>query len=129
MMCLLHDHTGSLYQRQEANLVLFILRGAKHLLNLSYRRSTPRTRALPADPQVCKQKHLQQGQDTMDRDLIPTTPCPQSCEVGKAALRRHRRKICKALEDTQIISMIKGKVMTFCCYNLMQKFLLRICVL
>lgn len=54
MMWLFRGHTGNLYQRQEDNLDLFILRGAKHLLNSSYRRSTPRIRALPADPQfVC----------------------------------------------------------------------------
>lgn len=51
-------HTGSLYQRQEGNLVLFILRGAEQLLNSSYTKSTPRIHALPSDLQVIRSINL-----------------------------------------------------------------------
>lgn len=45
-------HTGSLYKRQEGNSDLFILRGAEHLLDSLYRRSTLRIHALPSDLQL-----------------------------------------------------------------------------
>jgi len=66
----------SLNHRQEDSLDLCVLRGAKHLLNSSYRRSTLRIHALPADPQlICSVNGLQGGRATMERDLIPTTSC------------------------------------------------------
>lgn len=69
------DHTGSLYQRQEDNLDLFILTGAKNLLNVPYRRSTLRIHALPADLQLTHGiKVLQQGWDSRDRNPLLITP-------------------------------------------------------
>lgn len=54
-------HTGSLYQGQEGNLDLFILKGAEHLLNSSYRRSTPRILALPSDLHLICSTNLSSG--------------------------------------------------------------------
>lgn len=54
-------HTGSLYQRQEGNLALLILRGAEHLLNSSYTNSTLRIHALPSYLQVICSVNLSCG--------------------------------------------------------------------
>lgn len=83
-MWLFCGHTESLYQRQEDNLDLFILMAAKHLLNLSYRRSTLRIHALPADLQLTHGiKVLQQGWDSRDRSLFPITHISDSVNWEK----------------------------------------------